>query len=108
MRSNMLQLKFRSLMLLALAAPALAAPVIELGPNGEGLDVPADDPSRYLGNLYKDEAAGFEIAPPAGARIINRSGLELVSFVRDDKQWGGSVQAVTIKVAMNVKQYMTA
>jgi hypothetical protein len=55
-----------------------------------------DDVGQYLGPIYKNELAGFEVAPPVGSRIINRAGLELVSFVNDAKQWGGSVQKATL------------
>ncbi|MGN6369945.1 MAG: hypothetical protein ACTHN5_16940 [Phycisphaerae bacterium] len=66
-----------------------------LGPEGFSASS-TDDVGQYLGPIYKNELAGFEIAPPVGSRIITRAGLELVSFVNDAKQWGGSVQKASL------------
>ncbi len=66
-----------------------------LGPDGFSANS-NDDVGQYLGPVYKNELAGFEIAPPVGSRIITRAGLELVSFVHDAKQWGGSVQKASL------------
>ncbi len=54
---------------------------------------PADD-SQYLGKVYQRKSEGFSLAPPAGSRIVERSGIDLVSFVVDAKQWGGSLEVV--------------
>jgi hypothetical protein len=67
-----------------------------------------EDLGQYLGAIYKDEIAGIKIAPPAGSRIINRAGLDLVSFVNDAKQWGGNVQRVVVKQKMSIEDYLTS
>ena len=74
---------------------AQSGPDSNLGPNGFSANS-NDDVGQYLGPIYKNELAGFEIAPPVGSRIITRAGLELVSFVNDAKQWGGSVQKASL------------
>jgi len=65
------------------------------GPDGFSANT-TDDVGQYLGPVYKNELAGFEIAPPVGSRVINRAGVDLVSFVNDAKQWGGSVQMASL------------
>ena len=67
-----------------------------------------EDLGQYLGPIYKDEVAGIKIAPPVGSRIINRAGLDLVSFVNDAKQWGGDVQMVMVKQKMSIADYLTS
>jgi hypothetical protein len=67
-----------------------------------------EDLGQYLGPIYKDEVAGIKIAPPVGSRIINRAGLDLVSFVNDAKQWGGDVQMVVVKQKMSIADYLTS
>ncbi len=67
-----------------------------------------EDLGQYLGPIYKDEIAGIKIAPPVGSRIINRAGLDLVSFVQDAKQWGGSVQMVILKEKVSMEGYLSS
>ncbi len=64
--------------------------------------------SQYLGPIFKDEVSGLKIATPVGCRIINRAGLDLVSFINDEKQWGGSVQLVGTKQKMTVEGYLSS
>ncbi len=68
----------------------------------------SEDLGQYLGSIYKDEIAGIKIAPPAGSRVINRAGLDLVSFVNDAKQWGGSVRMSIVKDKMTVDDYLSS
>gem|GEM_PF-3103867 len=101
-------------LILALAwggACRVACAANELGPGGEvingaGAEDAADESNKYLGSVYKDEVAGIVIAPPAGSRVVARAGRELMSFVNEAKQWVGSVQSLTLKDKMDVKQYM--
>ena len=66
-----------------------------------------EESSPYLGNLHKDEVAGIIIAPPTGAKVFERAELSLMSFVHEEKQWGGSVMSVMLKEKMNISKYMT-
>ncbi|HVX85952.1 MAG TPA: hypothetical protein VH253_14310 [Phycisphaerae bacterium] len=70
------------------------------------LDPARDNAAGLLGPLYKDERAGIEICPPAGSRMVARAGLELVSFVQDQKQWGGSIQRIVLKDPTPLDQYL--
>jgi hypothetical protein len=66
---------------------------------------PVED-SAFLGAVYKSEAEGFRIAPPAGSRIIKRSGIDLMSFVVDSKSWGGSVQRIVLDQVMSLEDFV--
>lgn len=70
-------------------------------------DPTQDDATMLLGPVYKDEANGVKIAPPAGSRMIARAGLDLVSFVQDRKQWGGSVQEVILTDKTPLAKYLS-
>ena len=99
-------MKLASCMTLLLAAAAAAilplVPAHAAAPAGGGAiegatQLNAVDPmeaSRYLGTAYKKESEGFKITPPAGSTIIERSGIDLVSFVVEAKSWSGSLQLV--------------
>jgi len=90
------------------AACLLAAPVALRA--GDGIPVPADnapaEAAALLGQEYKDEANGFRLQVPFGVRIFQRSGLELVSFVHDTRQWAGNVQLATLEKDMNVPELL--
>jgi len=76
------------------AASAFAAAPGRPGAMEGAVQLNAADPveaSRYLGNSYKKESEGFKMTPPAGSKVIERSGLDLVSFVVESKSWGGSL-----------------
>jgi len=107
---------FRSLLAVSLAIGALALnrpafAAITLGPDGEEIlnDNESKD-ARLLGAEYKDEADGFSIRPPANSRLIQRAGLEYLSFVLDAKQWGGTVElyvpADREKKTLTVEEYL--
>jgi hypothetical protein len=115
-----MQSPFRSPAALLLALPALlfaprawAQTASTTPPGATPIDDPVIDPARdnaamLLGPLYKDERAGIEIAPPSGSRMVARAGLELVSFVQDQKQWGGSIQRDVLKTPQSLDQYLQA
>jgi hypothetical protein len=92
------------------AGSAARGQAVPVGPEGQGLGSAtvgtADDAAMLLGPLYKDERAGIRLAPPAGARMIARAGLELVGYVQDQRQWSGTVERVIVKDKMNVGQYL--
>lgn len=48
-----------------------------------------------LGPTYRDEPNGFEINPPAGSRLVQKAGAEALSFVQEQKQFGGTVTLST-------------
>lgn len=62
--------------------------------------------SELLGTVYKREVEGFRIMPPAGSRVIERSGVDLMSFVVDAKSWGGSVQRITVTKVMSLEDFV--
>ncbi|HEY4329856.1 MAG TPA: hypothetical protein VGN88_08975 [Phycisphaerae bacterium] len=71
----------------------------ETPPPIEGATLVSRDPleaSKYLGSVYKMESEGFSLTPPAGSRMIERRGIDLVSFVVDQKSWGGSLQLIDL------------
>lgn len=75
---------------------------IVVGPEGDEILNPQQvELVKTLSPEYKDEVHGFRICPPAGARIIQQSGLESnserLNFVVDAKQWLGTVQSVFFK-----------
>jgi hypothetical protein len=81
----------------AFAATPATAPWNAPAPVVAGATLVDRDPvemSRYLGNSYKREADGFRLSPPAGSTLIERSGVDLLSFVVDAKGWGGALQRV--------------
>jgi hypothetical protein len=98
----------------AIATLALLALITPIRPAHAEANSPDDvinsaqDLGQYLGPIYKDDIAGIKIAPPLGSRIINRAGLDLVSFVNDAKQWGGNVQMVVVKQKMSIADYLTS
>lgn len=53
--------------------------------------------AKLLGTVYKKETDGFRVTPPAGSRLISRQGVDLVSFVVDNKSWGGSLQRIAVE-----------
>src|SRR5271168_5390187 len=77
-----------------------SCPPTGFGPDGLSASS-TDDAGQYLGSIYQDEIGGFKVAPPLGSRIITRAGIDLVSFVNDAKQWGGSVQAANFTGSNN-------
>ena len=93
------------------AAPAPAGGAAGGGgaPQIEGATLVNRDPvetSKFLGTTYKRETDGFKITPPAGSRIIERVGIDLMSFVVDAKSWGGSVQQITLAQVMSLQDYV--
>jgi hypothetical protein len=67
------------------------------------------DPGQFLANPYKDESAGFSVAPPLGSRVIRRpGGNELVMFVVDAKSWGGDLQKLEMEKTMSLDDYAKA
>jgi hypothetical protein len=76
----------------------------------DGIPVPREndvaDTTALLGQEFKDESNGFRLQVPFGARIFQRSGLELMSFVHDSKQWAGNVQLLTLEKDMNVEELL--
>ncbi len=92
---------------LNLGALLLAAGTLVAAARADGIN-PKDvsETAKYLGAVYKDENAGFKLCPPAGARVINRAGLELMSFVHDTKQWGGNFQEVNMDKDFSIDDYM--
>ncbi len=90
------------LSLLSITPPLLRA--------GDGIPVPSENPesdtAALLGQDYKDESNGFKLQVPFGARIFQRHGLELVSFVHDAKQWGGNVQHKTLDKNIIVEELL--
>jgi hypothetical protein len=86
-----------ALPLTALAQTPTTAPWATTAPTVEGATLVNRDPvelSRYLGSAYKREADGFRLSPPAGAKLFERAGVDLLSFVVDAKSWGGALQKV--------------
>jgi len=91
------------------ATPSASAPAWTTAPQIDGATLVNRDPvetSRFLGTTFKREADGFKISPPAGARVIERSGIDLMSFVVDAKSWGGSVQQITLPKVMTIEDYV--
>ncbi len=92
-----------------LAGAAMGQAATPLGPDGRPMagaaEAAPDDAAMLLGPTYKDERAGIRMSPPTGARMISRAGLELVSYVQDQKQWNGSVERVILKEPLNAAQY---
>jgi hypothetical protein len=76
----------------------------------DGIPVPAEnnvaDTTAILGQEFKDESNGFRLQVPFGVRIFQRSGLELMSFVHDTKQWAGNVQLATLDKDMAVEELL--
>lgn len=73
------------------------APVIE----GATLINPTPDGGQYLGNVYKDEVAGFKMAPPVNARVISKAGsYDLLTFIQDSKSSGGTLQRIDTTIAL--------
>ncbi len=99
-----------TLALLGLAFTHLNAPaqIIDAGDGTAILNAVKEDPAQYLGPQYKDENAGFRMCPPAGSRIINRADLDLMSYVNDAKQWGGSLQMVNLPKEYTLEDYLKA
>jgi hypothetical protein len=62
--------------------------------------------SVFLGTVYKSETDGFRVTPPAGSRIIKRSGIDLMSFVVDARSWGGSVQRIVLDKVMSLEDFV--
>jgi hypothetical protein len=95
---------------LAVSAPCRAE--IVLGPDGDEILNPDQaTAAKLLGPEYKDEAHGFRLCPPAGARIVQQSGLdptaERLSFAVDERQWLGTVQTIVFKPAdFSPEQYL--
>jgi hypothetical protein len=90
------------------AAPA-SAPWNAPAPAVEGATLVTRDPmesSRWLGPIYKREAEGFRLCPPVGSRIIETAGMDLMSFVVDQKAWGGSVQRITVREVMSLEDFV--
>lgn len=103
-------------LLLKRSAGLLAAAIIGLSPFGaasfgqeqppqiEGATLanPVPDAGQFLGNTYKDEAAGFRMAPPIGARVISKAGsYDLLTFVQDAKASGGTLQRIDAKLSLD-------
>jgi hypothetical protein len=87
------------------SSPAWAAPA----PQIDGATLVSRNPveaSAFLGTVYKSEADGFRITPPANSRIIRRSGIDLMSFVVDARSWGGSVQRIVLDKVMSIEDYV--
>jgi hypothetical protein len=69
---------------------------------GASLANPAPDAGQYLGNSYKDEVAGFRIAPPIGARVISKAGsYDLLTFVQNAKSSGGTLQRIDANLSLD-------
>src|SRR4051812_37604609 len=88
------------------AAPAGAAPAIEGATALNGIDDPIES-SRLLGPVFKMESEGFRLAPPAGSKVTERRGVDLVTFVVENKSWVGSLTLVTLpKQAMGLQEFV--
>lgn len=88
--------------MLAVAKDVEADGEIRIMTNGDSVQIPSlTQDTGLLGAEYKDEAHGFYIRPPNGARIIQRSDFtaatERLNFVVDNKQWLGTVQTIYFK-----------
>jgi hypothetical protein len=84
----------------AIAGPAQAQQAGEIP--GATLTNPTPDAGEYLGNVYKDEVAGFRIAPPLGARVISKAGsYDLLTFVQDAKASGGTLQRIDAQMSLD-------
>lgn len=90
------------------AAPA-GGPAVAGGIAG-AVPLNADDPiesSRLLGPVYKMEAEGFRLAPPAGATVKGRGDVDLMSFGVESKGWGGALELVKLnKLSWTLKQFI--
>jgi len=76
-------------------------------PGAERLSFDPTEDSQYLGKRYQKKTEGFAVTPPAGSRIVERSGIDLVSYIVDSKQWGGSLEMVTLpKGTMSLKDFV--
>ena len=64
------------------------------------------DTAGLLDPEYRNDKAGLRICPPAGSRLVERSGGELLSFVNDQKQWAGSVVLVFLKTPVKLEDYL--
>ena len=102
---------------MALAAIFAAAFAIYMPARAD--DQPADIPgavrmaidpaqnSQYLGRRYQKRSEGFALTPPAGSRMVERSGIDLVSYIVDAKEWGGSLEMVTLpKGTLSLKDFV--
>ncbi|HVT80790.1 MAG TPA: hypothetical protein VHM90_09035, partial [Phycisphaerae bacterium] len=86
------------------AAPAKIEGATLVGASANAID--PMDAAKYLGVTYKRESEGFRVTPPAGSRMINRSGVDLVSFVVDAKSWGGSLQRISLKDPITLDDFI--
>ena len=93
----------------ATPAPAPGAPALGTAPPIAGATLVSRDPvgtSPFLGTMFKQETDGFRITPPAGSRVWDHVGIDLMSFVVDAKSWGGSVQQITLKESMSLQDFV--
>jgi hypothetical protein len=82
---------------LALATAVAAAALFSSSQPLLRADAPAlSDTVSLLGPVYRDEADGFEVNPPEGSRLLSKAGGDLLSFVNDDKQYGGNIALSTM------------
>jgi len=63
--------------------------------------------SRLLGPVFKMESEGFRLSPPAGSTVMPRRGVDLVTFVVENRSWVGSLTLVTLpKTAMGLQEFV--
>ncbi len=86
------------------SAQSAAQPAIEGAVPANSID--PVDAAKYLGTAYKKESDGFRLTPPAGSKLINRQGIDLVSFVVDAKSWGGSLQRITVNKPITLDDFI--
>lgn len=95
---------------LASLAAAAAFAATSLGPDGAELMPTAVVPGRspLLGPEFMDEANGFRVCTPADVIILERAGIDFMSFVQDAKRWSGAVQAVALQRDLLPDAYLKA
>jgi hypothetical protein len=103
--------KYRKWTCAAAALLAVAAVPVVFAQRGQPIDGATivgapPDPSQLLDPVRKDEEAGYRLAPPAGSRLIYRTGVDLLSFVVNAKSWGGTLSKIVVQKDMSLDDFV--